>query len=233
VADPNTLAEPLRSSVVGLLNEANEGGSTRVTVVSARRSREQQIALRKAHCGTSDYDVFQKPSDQCRPATARPGSSKHELGLAVDFGGDTARVAQLAGKYGLVKTVSSEPWHYEHRDTAGRAFGELEREQAAGGLGNGSGIGLGDVPGIVTGAASSLPGVGAVFDGLDALKNLAAFVVNPTTWLRALAAIAGVSLILWGIIVLGLDLRGEVRRARPGLEASAGLATSGGAAVAL
>jgi hypothetical protein len=46
------------------------------------RDRQRQIELRKAHCGTTDYDIYKKPSSQCTPPTAPPGLSRHEQGLA-------------------------------------------------------------------------------------------------------------------------------------------------------
>ena len=59
---------------------------------------------------------------------ARPGSSPHEGGLAIDiedwgpasFGQD----ARLLETHGWCRTVSSEPWHYEYRpalEVLGRA----------------------------------------------------------------------------------------------------------------
>ncbi len=50
----------------------------------AFRSHASQISLRRAHCGPSTYDIWQRPSRECRPPTAIPGQSLHEWGLAVD-----------------------------------------------------------------------------------------------------------------------------------------------------
>lgn len=86
------------------------------------RSHERQIELRRAHCGASEEDVWQKPSGQCSPPTARPGRSLHELGLAVDFTHEgrtvTSRrssayrwLAVHAPLYGFVN-LPSEPWHW-------------------------------------------------------------------------------------------------------------------------
>jgi hypothetical protein len=51
------------------------------------RTMESQIALRKKNCGgSSQYNVYEKPSGQCKPPTARPGKSMHQLGLAFDIG---------------------------------------------------------------------------------------------------------------------------------------------------
>ncbi|RMH66913.1 MAG: hypothetical protein D6683_18255 [Actinomyces sp.] len=86
------------------------------------RSNAAQIALRKAHCGTSDYDIWEKPASRCRPPTARPGRSDHEKGLAIDFtyrgrairsrSSDVFRALQrIAPSYGF-RNLPSEPWHW-------------------------------------------------------------------------------------------------------------------------
>ena len=85
------------------------------------RSSDSQVALRRAHCGTSNWAVYRKPSYQCRPPTARPGASMHERGLAVDFTqngralwSNTSGFRWLkrnASKYGL-RNLPSEPWHW-------------------------------------------------------------------------------------------------------------------------
>ena len=85
------------------------------------RSSQSQINLRRAHCGTSNWAIYSKPSYQCRPPTARPGASMHERGLAVDFTqngralwSNTSGYRWLkrnASKYGL-RNLPSEPWHW-------------------------------------------------------------------------------------------------------------------------
>ena len=86
------------------------------------RSTERQIELRRKHCGTSHYDIWEKPSSECTPPTARPGRSMHERGLAIDFtynghaigSRDTPGFQWLAGnaaRFGL-KNLPSEPWHW-------------------------------------------------------------------------------------------------------------------------
>jgi D-alanyl-D-alanine carboxypeptidase len=50
---------------------------------------------------------------------AKPGSSRHESGLAVDIesaggtNGSYAWLAQNAARFGFKRTVSDEPWHWE------------------------------------------------------------------------------------------------------------------------
>jgi LAS superfamily LD-carboxypeptidase LdcB len=85
------------------------------------RSSTSQIALRRAHCGTSNWAIYHKPSYQCRPPTARPGASMHERGLAVDFTqngralwSNTSGFRWLkrnAARYGF-RNLPSEPWHW-------------------------------------------------------------------------------------------------------------------------
>lgn len=86
------------------------------------RSHQRQIDLRREHCGPSDYDIWRKPSSECSPPTARPGTSQHERGLAIDFtcnGGSISSslnacfiwLTNHAATYGLYN-LPSEPWHW-------------------------------------------------------------------------------------------------------------------------
>jgi len=86
------------------------------------RSSDSQINLRRSHCGTSDYAIWEMPASQCRPPTARPGRSAHERGLAIDFtyrgsiirsrNSDVFRaMEEVALAYGF-KNLPSEPWHW-------------------------------------------------------------------------------------------------------------------------
>ena len=51
--------------------------------------------------------------DEARNWVAPPGHSNHEKGIAIDFGGDMALLAQLAPQYGLYQPMDWEPWHWE------------------------------------------------------------------------------------------------------------------------
>ena len=86
------------------------------------RSTESQIRVRRANCGTSEYAIWEMPARQCRPPTARPGLSQHELGLAIDitYNGRVLRtrnsdvfraLARIAPQYGFYN-LPSEPWHW-------------------------------------------------------------------------------------------------------------------------
>ncbi|MBP9827456.1 M15 family metallopeptidase, partial [Candidatus Saccharibacteria bacterium] len=86
------------------------------------RSYQRQVELRRSNCGPTDYDIYQKPSGQCTPDTAKPGYSNHESGEAIDItiNGSTIKsrsseafqwLSANAGRFGL-KNLPSEPWHW-------------------------------------------------------------------------------------------------------------------------
>ncbi|HNO45739.1 MAG TPA: M15 family metallopeptidase [Microthrixaceae bacterium] len=86
------------------------------------RDPAEQITLRRAHCGTSDYAIYWMPASQCHPPTAQPGRSMHERGLALDLMSNgrliTSRsdpafvwLAANAGRFGF-RNLPSEPWHW-------------------------------------------------------------------------------------------------------------------------
>ncbi len=88
-----------------------------VLVGIGHRDTARQIQLCQAHCGVTDYAIHHAPSSACSPPTARPGTSMHEHGLAIDFA-DCAPVTPCfqwlsahAGAYGFYN-LPSEPWHW-------------------------------------------------------------------------------------------------------------------------
>jgi peptidoglycan hydrolase CwlO-like protein len=116
-----TVAASIADNVQALLDDAAADGVS-LCARSGWRSPQAQIELRRAHCGSSDYAIYHMPASQCTPPTARPGSSMHERGLAVDFscnGGGAIRrgnecwdwLAAHANRYGLYN-LPSEPWHW-------------------------------------------------------------------------------------------------------------------------
>jgi peptidoglycan hydrolase CwlO-like protein len=121
-----TVAGSIADNVQALLNAAARDGVS-LCARSGWRSPEKQIELRREHCGSSNYAIYYMSPSQCSPPTARPGTSMHERGLAIDFscnGGGAIRygnecwnwLAAHADEYGLY-TLPSEPWHWS---TSGR-----------------------------------------------------------------------------------------------------------------
>lgn len=89
------------------------GGRFWLPVGGGLRSTERQRQLYIDHCGS-----LSAPTSACRPPTARPGTSRHEIGQAVDITGDKAYAAQLAPQFGLEPLKNRagrviEDWHFQ------------------------------------------------------------------------------------------------------------------------
>ncbi len=89
---------------------------------SGWRDPQKQIDLRRQNCGPTEYDIYQRPSGECDPPTAIPGTSNHEGGLAFDLACGDGRIetssdpcfvwlSANAAAYGL-KNLPIEPWHW-------------------------------------------------------------------------------------------------------------------------
>lgn len=91
----------IADNVKKMLNDAKKEGVD-LQISSSYRSREEQERLYQAYLnGTGNL-------------AAKPGSSNHESGLAIDFKNTSGAYDWLkknAGRYGL-KNLPSEPWHY-------------------------------------------------------------------------------------------------------------------------
>jgi hypothetical protein len=111
-------------SIAGAVQRLIEDATAAGLVLSGGgyRNSDAQIATRKANCGTDDYSIWFKPASQCTPPTARPGTSMHEQGLAIDFTCSGALISARSGpcwnwlatnaaSYGLYN-LPAEPWHW-------------------------------------------------------------------------------------------------------------------------
>jgi hypothetical protein len=89
---------------------------------SGYRDYASQVELRRQHCGPTTYDIYYRPPSECTPPTARPGTSRHEQGLAVDFAANGSAIISHddpgwiwlnanAKTYGFYN-LDSEPWHW-------------------------------------------------------------------------------------------------------------------------
>lgn len=108
------------SQVSAMLNAATAAGFS--LSGGGYRDSQSQIETRKANCGTTYYDIYEKPAGLCTPPTAIPGNSMHERGLALDLksGGFliTSRsnpafiwLSANASRFGFYN-LPSEPWHW-------------------------------------------------------------------------------------------------------------------------
>ena len=103
---------------IAMESAANAAGHS-LLISTAWRSRPFQERLYLAY---QAYLAAQRggPPAPWAAKAAKPGTSKHEVGLAVDIpvAGATARhrwLKENAQRYGFVDNVSSEPWHWEYR----------------------------------------------------------------------------------------------------------------------
>ena len=106
----------IQDRVIAMVNAAAADGVT--LRGGGWRSSASQISLRKQHCGTSSYAIYQMSSGSCRPPTAKPGSSQHEIGLAIDFSNCSSRSTACFGwlkgnasRFGFYN-LPSEAWHW-------------------------------------------------------------------------------------------------------------------------
>jgi hypothetical protein len=98
--------QPAMERAVDRLIEASSG---HVYLVSSTRSTARQTELWNA--------ALEKYGDPeiADNWVARPGTSNHEAGLAVDLGGDLGLAVRLVNELGLPlwRPMSWEPWHFE------------------------------------------------------------------------------------------------------------------------
>lgn len=103
-----------------LLEDARAQGVP-LQLTNAYRSCAFQQQLRAQNCGLGDFNLYQKPSEQCSPPTEPAGKSLHNEGLAIDFNclGFTHIEAspcyqwlQNHGAKYYLKEHSLEPWHW-------------------------------------------------------------------------------------------------------------------------
>jgi hypothetical protein len=93
------------------MQAAAHTAGVRLSLTSGFRTMEEQRYL---------YNCYQSKRCNNGNLAARPGYSNHQNGLALDLS-TSSWLAKNAGRFGFVRTVSKEPWHYEFhgRDPGG------------------------------------------------------------------------------------------------------------------
>ena len=114
------VAGDISATIERLLTDAAEAGYPMCGY--GYRDPAEQIAVRRSNCGTSSYAIYQAPSSACSPPTARPGTSMHEQGLAIDFTSSSGgTIGSGSGGYRWLKNnganygmynLPGEPWHW-------------------------------------------------------------------------------------------------------------------------
>lgn len=111
MANVDQLNPELRARVQALI--AASGG--RITIKSGFRTVERQRQLWK--------DAVEKYGSEAaaRKWVAKPGSSNHNKGEAVDLGGDLVLARKLAPQFNLSFPMSWEPWHVQRAEFKSKA----------------------------------------------------------------------------------------------------------------
>ena len=136
--------EHLCEPVLNLIRAAKEDGHSiklnsgyrgiKNVVVDGKKYATGQLTLRRQNAKNGAWKtdamwndekskLWKARSGNFKPATAAPGFSKHQNGIAVDM--NTSSKSSKTGiynwlclnayKYGFIRTVSSEEWHFEYR----------------------------------------------------------------------------------------------------------------------
>lgn len=105
-----------------ILDAARKDGIT-LKITSGFRTWDEQVFLRKKNIKDKskieDQNFIETAhSSEFKPVTGKPGYSAHQKGTAYDFNTATpgvyAWMVKNAAKFGFVRTVSSERWHWEY-----------------------------------------------------------------------------------------------------------------------
>lgn len=136
-----SVSKPTGHAFLKMQAGANAAG-VKLSLTSGFRTVAEQTRL---------YKCYQTGSCNNGNLAARPGYSNHQNGFALDLSTSTW-LAKNAAKYGFVRTVAKEAWHYEYRgkDPGGPC---TKGTTPTGGD---------DAPGTDTPAAAPLPSAGAL-----------------------------------------------------------------------
>lgn len=118
------IPEKMKPIITQICNDAKKDG-VNLMVVSGLRTFDEQLALRKSNVidktkiNDRNY-LLNADNKYFSPITAKPSTSNHESGIAFDFNvtGNNDVFLWLVEhgiKYGFVRTVPSEKWHWEYR----------------------------------------------------------------------------------------------------------------------
>lgn len=124
-----------------LIADAKKDGVD-ISIAVGIRTYDEQVDRRKKNVidkdKANDINFIKNASPKLfHPETGKPGFSKHGYGVAIDFnvtaknGGTLPSYAWLvknAFKYGLIRTVLSERWHWEFRPEAKDMFFRVPKD---------------------------------------------------------------------------------------------------------
>lgn len=98
------------------------------TQETLRRDKSRWLSSFKAKFSSDEDFIFKSPAHAYNPATAPPGHSNHGNGLALDLSTGSRKafnkvlnestytwLVKNSWKYGFIRVVSTEEWHFEYR----------------------------------------------------------------------------------------------------------------------
>lgn len=130
------VAESMVALIVAIISAAKKDGVT-LTFAYALKSYDTQLAIRKQNVKdkskATDPDYLRNASPlEFSPETGKPGWSRHQKAKAVDFNvtGKPEVFKWLlmhAFRFGFIRTVASERWHWEFEPDAPSMFVRLSK----------------------------------------------------------------------------------------------------------
>lgn len=122
--DGAKVIESIAPVILQMKEEAKKDG-VELTLAAGLRTWDEQMFLRKRNVkdkskANDTAYLTTAPASAFNPFTAKPGYSNHHDGTAYDFNvtGKPQSYSWLvknAAKFGMVRTVASERWHWEYR----------------------------------------------------------------------------------------------------------------------
>ena len=103
--------------------ESTRGRQISVTTQESIRRNRSTWRNRSSWPGNDEDFIMHAPSTSFQPTAARPGTSKHGSGLALDLNTSTRPhlntsvyvwLVTNAHRFGFVRTVATEEWHFEY-----------------------------------------------------------------------------------------------------------------------
>ena len=114
----------INSGYRGVLDVRVDGRKYSTGQLTLRKQNAQDRSWKTDAMWNNDKSrLWKAPAKRFSPATAAPGRSKHQNGIAIDMNtsSKTSKTGMYnwlcfnAYKYGFIRTVSSEEWHFEYR----------------------------------------------------------------------------------------------------------------------
>lgn len=119
----------MKPKIMAMIEAAAQDG-IKLTLAAGLRTWEEQYNLRKQNVidktkVKDDKYLTEQPASMFKPMTGKPGYSNHQDGKAYDFNVTGfpqvySWLVKNAHRFGFVRTVQSERWHWEYLPGVGQ-----------------------------------------------------------------------------------------------------------------